>query len=78
MSVSDKEADRLPVAVGENVTVITQLLFTVNELGQVVVSAKSPALAPENAMPLRLREALPVLLRVTDCGALVEPTNTPA
>jgi hypothetical protein len=66
-------AARLPAAVGVNVTPIVQLPLTATELPQVLVSAKSLALEPVKATPLTVRAALPVLLSVTLCAALVEP-----
>jgi hypothetical protein len=77
LSVMVKEAVRLPEAAGVNVTLIVQLLFAANELGHVVVSAKSPGLGPANAMPVTVKAAFPVLLRVMDWAALVDPTETP-
>src|SRR5271157_5953949 len=64
LSVKLTEADRLPVAVGSNVTLTVQLAPAATELPQVLVCAKSPALAPESAMPERLKAAVPPLVRV--------------
>jgi hypothetical protein len=77
LSVTVNEAVRLPVAVGANVTLIVQLKFTANELGHVEVSAKSPGLAPVNPMPLSVKLAFPVLVRVTDWAPLVVPSEVP-
>ena len=74
LSVMFKEAVLLPAAAGVKVTVIVQLLLTASELPHVVVSPKSPALAPVNAMPLMDRAAFPVLLSVRVWGTLVVPT----
>jgi hypothetical protein len=57
--------------VGENVTLIVQELLAASELPHVVVSRKSPGLAPVNEMPLIVRAAFPVLLSVTVWAALV-------
>jgi hypothetical protein len=64
LSVKLTEADRLPPAVGSNVTLIVQLAPAATELPQVFVWAKSPGLAPVSAMPERLKAALPPLVRV--------------
>src|SRR5208283_2442533 len=72
-----KEAVRLPAAEGVNVTLSVQLPPAASELPQVVVSAKSPGLAPVNAIPLRDRAAFPVLFSVTVCAALVVPRFWP-
>ena len=42
-------------------------------LPQVVVSLKSPGLAPTTLMPLIVSAALPEFVRVADCEALVLP-----
>ena len=64
LSVKLTEADRLPLAVGSNVTLIVQLAPAPTELPQVLVCAKSPGLAPVSAMPERFKAALPPLVRV--------------
>ena len=74
LSVMFKEAVRLPAAVGVNVTLIVQLPLAASELPHVVVSAKSPGLAPVNAMLLMVKVAFPVLFSVTVWAALVVPT----
>ena len=69
LSVSDRLALRLPVAVGENVTLRVQLPFAARELGlmgQVLVWAKSPELVPVMPMLLMVRAALPLLVSVID------------
>jgi hypothetical protein len=72
LSVMVTAADRAPVAVGLNVTLIVQLpVFAATELPQVFVCAKSPLFAPVTAMPVMPRAALPVLVSVTDCDPLV-------
>lgn len=74
LSVMVKEAVRLPVAVGVNVTLIVQLLPAVSELPQLLVCAKSPGLVPVSAMLLMVRVAFPVLLSVAVWAVLVVPT----
>ena len=71
MSLMLSEAVRVPVAAGVKVTLIVQLAPAASELPQVFIWAKSPALAPVTEMPLIVRAALPVLLRVTVRAALV-------
>jgi hypothetical protein len=68
-----KKAVRLPAAVGVNVTLIVQLLLAATEPAHVVVSAKSPGLAPVNAMLLMARGAFPVFCSVKVWGPLVVP-----
>ena len=77
LSVTFKEAARLPEAVGVNVTLIVQLLPAASELPHVVISAKSPGFVPVTATPAMLISAFPVLLSVTVCAALVVPTFWP-
>ena len=73
LSVIFKEAARLPVAAGVNVTLIVQLPLAATELLHVLVSAKSPGLVPVNAMLLMVRAAFPVLFSVKVWAALVVP-----
>lgn len=68
-------AVRVPAAVGVKVTLIVQLPEAATVAPQVVVRAKSPALVPLTATPLMLRVALPVLVSVTVCAALVVLTT---
>jgi hypothetical protein len=58
------EAVRLPLVVGSKVTLIVQFPPAATELPQVLVSAKSPVLAPVSAMLEKLSAALPLLVRV--------------
>ena len=60
----------VPEAVGLKVTEIVQLAFTARLVPQVLVCAK----LPEAAMLLNVSAAVPVLLSVTACVALVVPT----
>ena len=72
LSVMVTAADRAPVAVGLNVTLIVQLpLFAATELPQVFVCAKSPLFVPVTPMLDMFNTAFPVLVNVTDCDPLV-------
>lgn len=68
LSVMLTAAVRLPLAAGLNVMLIVQLPFgnTVPPLPQVVVSAKSPEVAPVMATLTPVKFAFPVFDRVTD------------
>jgi hypothetical protein len=67
-------AVRVPVTVGLKVTLMLQLAPGVNELPQVCVSAKSPALTPVSAMLLMLKVVVPTFVSVVVLAALVVPT----
>ena len=73
LSVMFKEAVRLPVAAGVNVTLMVQLPLAATEPPHVLVSAKSPGSAPANAMLLMVRAAFPVLFSVKVWAVLVVP-----
>ena len=73
MSVMVTEAVRVPIAVGAKVTLILQFPPAGRELGQLLLWLKSPAFAPATAMAVMLMAAVPVLLKVTGCAALVVP-----
>lgn len=62
---------RVPVAEGVKVMVKSQATPAAKVAPQVVVSAKSVAFAPTKVMLVRLRVALPVLVRVMVWGGLV-------
>jgi hypothetical protein len=64
----------VPAAVGLKVTEIVQLAPAPTVIPQVLVCEKSPLAA----MLEMLSVAVPVLLRLTDCAALVVPTSWPA
>ena len=64
LSVMFKEAVRLPVAAGVNVTLMVQLPLAATDPAHVLVSAKSPGSAPANVMLLMVRAAFPVLFSV--------------
>ena len=73
LSVMTTEAARLPAETGAKVTLIVQFPPAAREVPQVLVCAKSPALVPLIAMEIEFRAAVPVLLSVTACAALVVP-----
>jgi hypothetical protein len=73
LSVMLTEAVRAPVAAGVNVTLIVQLPLAATELPQVLVTAKSPGSVPVVPTLVIVKLAFPVLVRVTDCAALVVP-----
>jgi len=72
--VNVKEAERLPVAVGEKVTETVQLLAAASTLPQVVVMPKSAVLVPLSQMLKIFSAALPVFESVTVFAALTSPT----
>ena len=74
LSVMLRDAERVPAAVGLNVTLTVQLLPAARLARQVWVWEKSPLFVPVTAMPLMVSVAVPVLVRVTVCGALPVPT----
>src|SRR5437773_1296040 len=57
LSVILKLAERLPLAVGVNVTVNVQLAPTATDVPQLSVCPKSPGLVPETAMLLMTKMA---------------------
>jgi hypothetical protein len=78
LSVMVMLALRLPVAVGENVTLSAQLAPAANVLGlsgQVFVWAKSPALGPLMAILEIVSGAVPLLVSMTVCAGLVVVSN---
>ena len=77
LSVMLTLALRVPVAEGVKLMVSVQLAPIASVLGlvgQVAVSAKSPVLGPASAMLVIVKAAVPALVSVTDCVALVVPT----
>ncbi len=74
LSVILRPPDRVPEAVGVNVTLMVQFAPAATELPQLLVCAKSPLFVPVTAMLVRFSEALPVFESVTVCAALVVPT----
>jgi hypothetical protein len=76
LSVRVRPPERLPVAVGVNVTLITQLLpggtgVLVLQLVPLAATAKSPV----TPMLVKLKDAVPLLVTVTALAALVVPTS---
>jgi len=68
-------AERAPEAVGLKTRFAVQLAEAGRVEAQVVEKmAKSPALVPEMAAPLRVTELDVLLVMVTDCALLVPPT----
>jgi len=61
-------AARVPAAVGVNVTLIVQLPPDATELPQVVVSGKSPGLAPVTTKLAMPKRVLPLFVKATVCG----------
>src|SRR5437016_9496166 len=74
LSVTVKDAERAPVAVGVNVTLMVQLELAASELPQLFVCAKSPLLVPVTAMLEILNAVPPEFVSVTGSAALVVPT----
>ena len=60
----------LPAAVGANVTLMAQFAPAANPAPQVLSSAKSPV----TVIPAMVNAAVPVLVIVIVCGALVDPS----
>lgn len=77
LSVTDSVAFRTPVAVGLNVMLMVQLALAATLEPQVLVSAKSPLFVPLMLIPepLKVSVAVPVLVSVTVCAALVLATS---
>jgi hypothetical protein len=67
-------ADRLPLAVGEKITLMAHLPPLATDPPQLFVWLKSPPLAPVIMMLLRVSVAVPVFLSVTALAALLVPT----
>jgi hypothetical protein len=65
LSVIVREAVRVPAELGVNVTLIVQLPPAATELPQVVVSGKSPGLAPVTTKPLMPKAEFPMFVRVS-------------
>jgi hypothetical protein len=71
----EMEADRAPVAVGANFTLIVQLPPIATLPPQLLVTTKSPALVPVARMLLTVKGAVPVLDNVVVMAPLVVPTT---
>ena len=76
LSLTPKAALRAPLALGLNLTLIVQLAPTANELPQLWVCEKSPALVPVIAIPLIVNVVVPTFVNVTGLAAVVIPTFT--
>jgi len=76
LSVSVRLPERLPVAAGVNVTLITQLLLAATgALVLQVVPLAATAKSPVAAMLVKVKDAVPLLVTVTALAALVVPTG---
>ena len=72
MSLTVSEPVRVPVAVGLNLMLIVQLLFTARELPQV---PRPPQVkSPEIVSAPKLMVEVPVLVKVTNFAELIVPT----
>ena len=67
-------AARLPEAVGVKVTFTVQLAPIAKLLLQLFVCEKSPACAPVTVMLAMVKAMVPVLVKVTACAGLADPT----
>ena len=68
------EAVLVPAALGVNVTLRVHCADGAREEPQVFVRVKSAELGPVRTMPEKVNVALPTLINVADCAALVVPT----
>jgi hypothetical protein len=68
LSVMISEAERVPLPVGVNVTLITQFTFAASDVAQVLVSEKSLLLVPPMVMLVMLSGPLPLFLSVSVCA----------
>jgi hypothetical protein len=74
LSATDSVALKLPVADGAKVTAIEQVADAASALAQLLeLIAKSLAFVPPSVMPEIVSAALPLLVRVNVCAALVVP-----
>src|SRR5919199_5546793 len=80
LSVSVKVAERVPASVGEKVIETLQLdpTASVRPEQPSPTTVKSSVLAPPTAALLMNSDAVPVLVTVTSCGALVVPVSRDA
>ena len=67
---------RLQAEVGVNITEIAQLELMARDVPQLLVSEKSPALAPQGAIFEIVNGAVPVFVRVICWAALLEPMSS--
>jgi hypothetical protein len=78
LSVMERLAVRVPLAVGLKVSVTVHVPLTASVLGlsgHVLVWEKSPVFVPLNPMAVIVSGAVPVLVTVTDCVGLLVPTD---
>jgi hypothetical protein len=73
LSAIERVAAKLDADAGVNVTETVQDVSTARVVPQVVVCAKSVGFVPVIVTPVMLMEALPVLVSVTICAALMVP-----
>ena len=76
LSVTDSVPLRFPICLGLKATLTVQLAPAANELPQVWVCAKSPALVPVIAIPLIVKVVVPTLVSVTVFAGLDVPRTT--
>ena len=74
LSAIDSEAALVPVAVGLKTTLMVHEAPTATLEPQVLVSLKSPASVPVTLIPVIASEAVPLLVSVTVCDALLVST----
>jgi hypothetical protein len=65
--------ERLPVFVGSKVTLMVQLLPAANDEPQLLVCENEAALPVVILIKVMVSEAVPLLVRVTGCGVLLNP-----
>ena len=75
LSATLRTAVRFPKADGVNLTLSWQLVAAARVVPQLFVWLKSVAFGPMIEIADKLTEIVPVLLSVTTCEALVEPTS---
>lgn len=68
LSIMISEAERVPLPVGVNVTLITQFAFAASDVAQVLVSEKSLLLVPPVVMLVMLSGPLPLFVSVSVCA----------
>lgn len=74
LSVMDTDAEREPEAVGVKERVNVQEALTARDAGQLSLSVKSPGFVPPRAILIMVRDAVPVLVRVSVWLGEVVPT----
>ena len=71
MSATESDVALAPLAVGLNVTLITQFAPVATVASQVFVCVKSPGFVPVMEIPVMVNAAVPVFVRVTVLAALL-------